>query len=310
MNNIAMVFPGQGSQKIGMLADLAQAYNLVEKTFLEASNVLGYDLWKLVQEGPSVKLNKTYHTQPAILAASFSIFKIWKKRSKKIPSLLAGHSLGEYSALVCSEVLNFPDAITLVELRGKLMQEAVPEGIGSMQVIIGLDPQSIMQICKESSHDQIVSPVNYNSPDQTVIAGHKEAVERASLACKRAGAKLTLPLSVSVPAHCALMKPAAEKLRMALEKIDFHAPIFPVINNVDVVIETKPHAIRNALIRQLDHPIQWIEIIKFIKRKGITCLLEIGPGKTLTGLNRRTEPSFTLTAINDPDSLAKALEVQ
>ncbi|VFP88539.1 Malonyl CoA-acyl carrier protein transacylase [Candidatus Erwinia haradaeae] len=309
MKKIAMVFPGQGAQKVGMLSNLAQTYSLVEKTFAEASAVLGYDLWKLVQKGPSIQLNKTHHTQPALLTASFSIFRIWKEKSKNMPMLLAGHSLGEYSALVCAGAINFHDAITLVELRGKLMQEAVPEGTGAMQVIIGLDPLSIIQACQESSCDQIVSPVNYNSPDQVVIAGHKEAVERASLACKRAGAKLTLPLPISVPSHCALMQSAAEKFSMALEKINFHAPLFPVVNNVDVVIETAPHAIRNALIRQLYHPVQWMNIIKFIQKQGVSSLLEIGPGQILTRLSQYIQPALTLTAVNDYNSLKKSLEL-
>ncbi|MEJ4043529.1 ACP S-malonyltransferase [Erwinia sp. SLM-02] len=308
MTQFAMVFPGQGSQTVGMLADLAAGNPIVEKTFREASDVLGYDLWQLVQQGPAEELNKTWQTQPALLAASVAIFRVWQEKGGKVPSMLAGHSLGEYSALVCAGVIAFADAIKLVELRGKLMQEAVPEGTGAMQAIIGLDDEAIAKACEESAQGQVVSPVNYNSPGQVVIAGNKEAVERAGAACKAAGAKRALPLPVSVPSHCALMKPAADKLAVALEQLTFNAPAFPVVNNVDVQCETSPEAIRSALVRQLYSPVRWTGCVEFMAQQGVTSLLEVGPGKVLTGLTKRIVDTLTAAAVNDQASLSAALE--
>ncbi|MCW7761098.1 ACP S-malonyltransferase [Photorhabdus luminescens] len=308
MSEFAMVFPGQGSQDLGMLADLAAAFPAVEQTFAEASDVLGYDLWALVQQGPEEELNKTWQTQPALLAASVAIWRVWQEKGGKAPSLMAGHSLGEYSALVCAGVIDFKQAIRLVELRGKLMQEAVPEGIGAMYVIIGLDNESIDRACKEAAQGQIVSPVNFNSHGQVVIAGEKEAVERAGDACKAAGAKRALSLAVSVPSHCALMKPAADKLAVVLEGIEFSHPQFPVINNVDVKIEQSAEAIRDALVRQLYNPVRWTDTVEFIAGQGIGQLLEIGPGKVLTGLNKRIVNTLSAAAVNDTTSLITALE--
>ncbi|MBK4783471.1 MAG: ACP S-malonyltransferase [Pantoea sp. Pent] len=307
MTQIAFVFPGQGSQTVGMLADLAAENPQVEATFREASDALGYDLWPLVQQGPAEELNKTWQTQPALLAASVAIYRVWQSKNGAQPALMAGHSLGEYSALVCAGVLNFADAIKLVELRGKLMQEAVPEGTGAMQAIIGLDDAAIRKACEESAQGQVVSPVNFNSPGQVVIAGNKEAVERAGAACKAAGAKRALPLPVSVPSHCALMKPAADKLAVELESVTFNAPSVPVVNNVDVKCESYAAAIRSALVRQLYSPVRWTEAVEFIAAQGVTELLEIGPGKVLTGLTKRIVDSLTAAAVNDPSSLAAAL---
>src|SRR5476649_233983 len=267
MTKIAVVFPGQGSQALGMLADLAAEHPIVEETFAEASSALGYDLWQLVQQGPAEELNKTWQTQPALLAASVAIWRVWQQKQGAHPAFLAGHSLGEYSALVCAGVLDFKQAISLVELRGKLMQEAVPAGTGAMYAIIGLDNDAIAKACEESAQGQVVSPVNFNSPGQVVIAGNKEAVERAGAACKAAGAKRALPLPVSVPSHCALMKPAADKMAVALENVTFSAPKYPVVNNVDVKVETSPEAIRSALVRQLYNPVRWTESVEFIDRK-------------------------------------------
>lgn len=308
MTQFAFVFPGQGSQTVGMLSELAVSYPQVEETFREASDALGYDLWQLVSNGPAEELNKTWQTQPALLAASVAIYRVWQQQGGKQPSLMAGHSLGEYSALVCAGVIDFADAIKLVELRGKLMQEAVPEGTGAMQAIIGLDDASIRKACEESAQGQVVSPVNFNSPGQVVIAGNKEAVERAGAACKAAGAKRALPLPVSVPSHCALMKPAADKLAGALEKITFNAPSVPVVNNVDVKCESDAAAIRHALVRQLYSPVRWTESVEFMASQGITQLLEMGPGKVLTGLTKRIVDSLTAAAVNDPTSLSAALE--
>ncbi|WP_343554869.1 ACP S-malonyltransferase [Pantoea sp.] len=307
MTQFAFVFPGQGSQTVGMLAELAAENSQVEATFREASDALGYDLWQLVQQGPAEELNKTWQTQPALLAASVAIYRVLQSKNAVQPTLMAGHSLGEYSALVCAGVLNFADAIKLVELRGKLMQEAVPEGTGAMQAIIGLDDASIRKACEESAQGQVVSPVNFNSPGQVVIAGNKEAVERAGAACKAAGAKRALPLPVSVPSHCALMKPAADKLAVALENITFNAPAVPVVNNVDVKCETEGAAIRSALVRQLYSPVRWTESVEFLAAQGVEQLLEIGPGKVLTGLTKRIVDSLSAAAVNDSASLSAAL---
>ncbi|WP_241569027.1 ACP S-malonyltransferase [Rosenbergiella collisarenosi] len=307
MTQFAFVFPGQGSQTVGMLADLAAEHPIIEVTFAQASQALGYDLWQLVQQGPAEELNKTWQTQPALLAASVALYRLWQQQGGVQPALLAGHSLGEYSALVCAEVIAFEDAIRLVELRGKLMQEAVPEGTGAMQAIIGLDDAAIRQACEESAQGQVVSPVNFNSPGQVVIAGNKEAVERAGAACKAAGAKRALPLPVSVPSHCALMKPAADKLAVALREITFQQPKVAVVNNVDVKCETDAQAIRDALVRQLYSPVRWTESVEFIAAQGVTQLFEVGPGKVLTGLTKRIVDTLTASAINDPIAFCAAL---
>ncbi|ARD61323.1 [acyl-carrier-protein] S-malonyltransferase [Kosakonia radicincitans DSM 16656] len=307
MTQFAFVFPGQGSQTVGMLADMAAAYPVIEETFAEASAALGYDLWALVQQGPAEELNKTWQTQPVLLSASVALWRVWQQQGGKTPVLMAGHSLGEYSALVCAGVIAFADAVRLVELRGKFMQEAVPEGTGAMSAIIGLDDESIAKACETAAEGQIVSPVNYNSPGQVVIAGHKEAVERAGAACKAAGAKRALPLPVSVPSHCALMKPAAEKLAVELNAIPFNAPQIPVINNVDVKCETSPEAIRSALVRQLYSPVQWTKSVEFMASQGVEHLYEVGPGKVLTGLAKRIVDTLTASAINEPAAMSEAL---
>lgn len=308
MTKFAMVFPGQGSQSVGMLAELAEKFPLIKETFDEASSVLGYDLWQLSQQGPAEELNKTWQTQPALLTASVALWRVWRQQGGALPTLMSGHSLGEYSALVCAGVLDFKQAVSLVELRGKLMQEAVPEGTGAMYAIIGLDNDAIAAACVEAAQGQVVSPVNFNSPGQVVIAGNKEAVERAGAACKAAGAKRALPLPVSVPSHCALMEPAARKLADALEAITFNAPDVPVVNNVDVRAESAPEAIRSALVRQLHNPVRWTECVEYMAAQGVVTLVETGPGKVLTGLTKRIVDSLTATAINDPASLSAALE--
>ncbi|MCO7261319.1 ACP S-malonyltransferase [Dickeya zeae] len=308
MTKFAMVFPGQGSQSVGMLAELAEQFPLIKETFDEASSVLGYDLWQLSQQGPAEELNKTWQTQPALLTASVALWRVWQQQGGPQPTLMAGHSLGEYSALVCAGVLDFKQAVSLVELRGKLMQEAVPEGTGAMYAIIGLDNDAIATACADAAQGQVVSPVNFNSPGQVVIAGNKEAVERAGVACKAAGAKRALPLPVSVPSHCALMEPAAHKLAQALEAVTFNAPQVPVVNNVDVSAESAPQAIRSALVRQLHNPVRWTECVEYIAAQGVSTLVEVGPGKVLTGLTKRIVDSLTATTINDPASLSAALE--
>ncbi|EJG0660940.1 ACP S-malonyltransferase [Vibrio parahaemolyticus] len=306
MSKFAIVFPGQGSQAVGMLADLGEQYDVVKQTFAEASDALGYDLWALVQNGPAEDLNQTFRTQPALLASSVAIWRVWQELGLEQPANLAGHSLGEYSALVCAGVIDFKEAIKLVELRGKLMQEAVPAGTGAMYAIIGLDDDAIAKACEEAAQGDVVSPVNFNSPGQVVIAGSKDAVERAGALCKEAGAKRALPLPVSVPSHCALMKPAADKLAVALESIEFNTPQLPVINNVDVAAETDPAKIKDALVRQLYSPVRWTESVQFMSEQGVENLLELGPGKVLTGLTKRIVKTLSAAAVNDVASLEAA----
>lgn len=307
MSNFAMVFPGQGSQAVGMLADLATAYPIVEETFKQASDVLGYDLWDLVQNGSAEDLGQTQRTQPALLASSVAIYRVWQQKYPELkPSVMAGHSLGEYSALVCAGVLNFQDAIKLVELRGNAMQQAVPAGTGAMYAIIGLDNEAIINACEQAQAEvgEIVSAVNFNSPGQVVIAGTKAAAEKAGELCKAAGAKRALPLAVSVPSHCALMKPAADKLAEALQNITLNVPVVPVINNVDVSVETDAEAICNALVHQLYSPVRWTETVEKMANEGVTTLYEIGPGKVLTGLTSRIVKELKAQAVNDLVSLA------
>ncbi|AZL85388.1 [acyl-carrier-protein] S-malonyltransferase [Aliivibrio salmonicida] len=306
MSNFAIVFPGQGSQAVGMLAELGEQHEVVTQTFAEASEALGYDLWSLVQNGPAEDLNQTFRTQPALLATSVALWRVWQEQGLAQPSVLAGHSLGEYSALVCAGVIDFKEAIKLVELRGQLMQEAVPAGVGAMFAIIGLDNDSIAKACEDAAQDEVVSPVNFNSPGQVVIAGNKDAVERAGVLCKEAGAKRALPLPVSVPSHCALMKPAADKLAVALESIEFSTPVLPVINNVDVIAETDPEKIKDALVRQLYCPVRWTEVVEQMAEQGVEMLYEVGPGKVLTGLTKRIVKSLSAAAVNDAASLEAA----
>ena len=310
MKKFAMVFPGQGSQTVGMLAELAGDYPIVQETFKQASEVLGYDLWQLVQEGPAEELNKTWQTQPALLTASVAVYRVWQQKYPELkPEVMAGHSLGEYSALVCAGVLDFQDAVKLVELRGKLMQQAVPEGTGAMYAIIGLDNDAIISACKQAEQGEVVSAVNFNSPGQVVIAGAKAAVERAAALCKEAGAKRALPLAVSVPSHCALMKPAADQLSVSLESITLKAPVVAVLNNVDVKAETDAVAIRNALVRQLYSPVRWTETVEKMAQNGVEVLVEVGPGKVLNGLTKRIVDSLQAVSVNDVKSLNSIEEV-
>ena len=310
MKKFAMVFPGQGSQTVGMLAELAGDYPIVQETFKQASEVLGYDLWQLVQEGPAEELNKTWQTQPALLTASVAVYRVWQQKYPELkPEVMAGHSLGEYSALVCAGVLDFQDAVKLVELRGKLMQQAVPEGTGAMYAIIGLDNDAIINACKQAEQGEVVSAVNFNSPGQVVIAGAKAAVERAAALCKEAGAKRALPLAVSVPSHCALMKPAADQLSVSLESITLKEAGVSVLNNVDVKNEMEADAIRNALVRQLYSPVRWTETVEKMAQNGVEVLVEVGPGKVLNGLTKRIADSLQSVSVNDVKSLDSVEEV-
>ncbi|BBN81895.1 malonyl CoA-acyl carrier protein transacylase [Pseudoalteromonas sp. A25] len=303
---IALLFPGQGSQTVGMLSELLESSDIVKQTFAEASSALGYDLAALVLTGPEEELNQTHRTQPALLTSSVAIYRHWLQNNQEKDVIMAGHSLGEYSALVCAGVMSLADAVTLVEKRGIYMQEAVPAGVGSMAAIIGLEDDAIEKACADSAADQIVSPVNYNSPGQVVIAGHKEAVERASEACKTAGAKRALPLAVSVPSHCALMKPAADKLAEDLNKLDFNTPLCDVINNVDVAVAGSEQEIKDALIRQLYSPVRWTETVQLIAKQGIEQAYEFGPGKVITGLVKRIDKSVACSAVNDTTSISTA----
>jgi len=303
---IALLFPGQGSQSVGMLSELLESSDIVKATFSEASSALGYDLAALVLNGPEEELNQTHRTQPALLTASVAIYRHWLAANPDVDVVMAGHSLGEYSALVCSDVISLGEAVKLVENRGLYMQEAVPAGVGSMAAIIGLGDEQIKTACEESAQGEVVSPVNYNSPGQVVIAGHKAAVDRASQACKDAGAKRALPLSVSVPSHCELMKPAAEKLANDLAALTFNTPKCDVINNVDVKAQSSADAIKDALVRQLYSPVRWTETIQALVAQGITQSYEFGPGKVLTGLAKRIDKAMVCGSVNDAAAIDAA----
>lgn len=307
-NKLAFIFPGQGSQTVAMLSDFAEN-SIVQATFVEASKALGYDLWQLVAQGPVEKLNQTNFTQPALLTASVALWRVWQVESEVTPDVMAGHSLGEYSALVCAGVLSLSDAVVLVEKRGEFMQACVPAGVGAMAAIIGLADEAIIKACENAKETQVVSAVNFNSPGQVVIAGHKEAVERAGELCKVAGAKRVLPLPVSVPSHCALMTDAATKLAIELDKVTFNAPVINVVNNVDVKKETASVAIKSALVKQLYSPVRWSETINLLVSDGIEKVVEVGPGKVLQGLNKRINKSLRGVSFNTTDSLQQAKDL-
>jgi [acyl-carrier-protein] S-malonyltransferase len=305
--SVAFVFPGQGSQSVGMLADLAAQSPLVGETFAEASEALGYDLWALVQNGPAEELNQTHITQPAMLTAGIAAWRVWQSQCDVMPSLMAGHSLGEYSALVAAKSLTLSDAVQVVADRGRFMQQAVPAGTGAMAAILGLADDAVIQVCAEAAGDEVVSAVNFNSPGQVVIAGHAAAVERAVAGAKEQGAKRAVVLPVSVPSHCSLMQPAAEQLAERLAAMDIQCPSIPVINNVDVKAETDGAAIADALKRQLFMPVRWVEVIQAMSGQGVDQLVECGPGKVLVGLNRRIDKAMGTHVIQDSDSLAETL---
>ena len=305
--SLAFVFPGQGSQSEGMLSTLAAEFSEVEATYREAAEVLGYDLWDIVQNGPADKLNSTDITQPAMLAAGVAVWRVWQARGGAQPVVLAGHSLGEYTALVCGGSLAFTDAIKLVAERGRLMQVAVPVGTGAMAAVLGLDDDAVRQACNDAAAGEVLEAVNFNSPGQVVVAGNKAAVERVVDVAKERGAKRALLLPVSVPSHCALMQPAADKLASVLKDVAIQAPSIPVINNADVASPNEPDAIRDALVRQLYSPVRWVETIQKMASDGVDRLIECGPGKVLVGLNKRIERKMVAQAVFDPDSLSAAL---
>lgn len=302
----ALVFPGQGSQSLGMM----QAYGdspVIRSTFDEASIALGRDLWQLVTEGPAEALNQTVNTQPLMLTAGIAVYRLWLEKGGSKPALVAGHSLGEYSALVASGALAFADAVPLVELRAKAMQEAVPAGEGAMAAILGLDAATVKAACAESAQGQVVEAVNFNAPEQIVIAGHAAAVQRAADAAKARGAKRAVLLPVSAPFHCSLMKPAAERLRTRLSELTLAAPHIPVINNADVACLSDPQEIKDALVRQAASPVRWVEAMQMMAAQGVTHVYECGPGKVLAGLVKRCADGLVGGAMADLAGIDTAL---
>ena len=304
---LALVFPGQGSQAVGMLSDLAQSSPQVGETFAEASEVLGYDLWELIQQGPAEVLNQTGNTQPAMLAAGAAVWRTWQASGGALPAVMAGHSLGEYTALVCGGALQFSDAIALVAERGRCMQSAVPEGVGAMASILGLDDATVARVCEAAAQGAVVAPVNYNSPGQVVIAGHAAAVERATDLAKEAGAKRAVLLPVSVPSHCSLMTSAADEFAARLAQVEISSPRIPVIQNVDAAAHADPVAIRDNLGRQLYSPVQWVRSVQAMGAQGVTRIIEAGPGKVLAGLCKRIDKAIDAVAVHDTASLDSAL---
>jgi len=302
----AFVFPGQGSQSVGMMQPFVES-NTVRAVFSEAADVLGQDLWKLAAEGPAEALNATVNTQPLMLTAGYAVYRAWREAGGGEPSLLAGHSLGEYTALVAAGAIAFRDALPLVRFRAQAMQEAVPVGEGAMAAILGLEDEAVRAACKEAAQGQVVEPVNFNAPSQVVIAGHRVAVERGIAAAKAQGAKRATMLPVSAPFHSSLLKPAADKLASYLEKVQVTAPRIQVINNVDVASESEPARIKQSLARQACNPVRWVEVVRRIAAGGISHVVECGPGKVLAGLTRRIEGGLQSHAITDAQSLQQTL---
>lgn len=306
--SFAALFPGQGSQSVGMLAELMDSHPVVAQTLAEAGDTLGIDLAGMVREGPEELLNRTENTQPAMLASGVAVWRAFREAGGPLPAAMAGHSLGEFTALVCAGAMDFADAVRLVAERGRLMQAAVPEGQGAMAAILGLDDDVVRQVCADAAQGQVVEAVNYNSPGQVVIAGDAEAVERAIELAGEAGAKRAVRLPVSVPSHCSLMQPAAEQLRARLEEVDIRTPEVPVIHNVDVAAHSDPAEIRDLLARQLHNPVRWVETVQKLAAEGNPLMLELGPGKVLMGLIRRIDRKITCIPVQDPAGLEKALE--
>lgn len=305
-SSLAFVFPGQGSQAVGMLAELGAQHASIRETFAEASAALGYDLWALTQEGPVEQLNQTDKTQPAILTASIALWRLWQAEGGAQPAFVAGHSLGEYSALVAAGSLAFADAVKLVELRGQLMQQAVPAGQGGMAAILGLDDDAVRAACAEAAQSEVVSAVNFNAPGQVVIAGAAAAVERAIEACKAKGAKRAMALPVSVPSHCELMRPAAEKFAEAVEAVAWRAPQIAIVQNVSAQVPADLVVLKRDLLAQLYSPVRWVESVALLAERGVTELVECGPGKVLGGLNKRCAKGVNTHNLDTPDAFAAA----
>jgi len=304
----AFVFPGQGSQSIGMLADLATLHPEIELTFAEASEALGYEMWRLVQNGPDSELGLTERTQPIMLTAGFAVWRAWRAAGGPLPRFMAGHSVGEYSALTAAGALSFTDAVRLVRDRGRYMQEAVPLGIGGMAAIIGLSDDDVRAACQEAAQGEVVEPVNFNAPGQVAIAGHRTAVDRAVERAREKGARRAIPLALSVPAHSSLMAPAAQRLAERLAEITIRSPEVPVIHNYHVQIESDPGKIRHALSKQIDAPVRWVESINKMTSAGIDQFVECGPGVVLTGLIKRIADKTTMvTSLDQPARFDKAL---
>jgi len=304
----AVVFPGQGSQSVGMMVDLYDNHQIVKDTFAEAANALGFDLWAMIKNGPAESLNQTQNTQPAMLASGIAVWRLMIDSGVNQPAKLAGHSLGEYSALVASGAMDFSDAIKLVAERGRLMQEAVPEGEGAMAAILGLDDDDVRDVCSRAAESEVAEAVNFNSPGQVVIAGNKAAIERAMELAKEAGAKRALPLPVSAPSHCALMKPAADKLSASLSNISLSLPAIPVIHNVNVSAASNTDELASLLAQQLYSPVRWVETVQSFAADGISLVVEAGPGKVLTGLCKRIDRSINGMGIFDNASFEKFME--
>ena len=304
---LAFVFPGQGSQSLGMMQGF-DALPVVRETFEEAGAVLKQDLWQLVTSGPLEALNQTVNTQPAMLAAGVAVYRAWLQVGGNQPAFMAGHSLGEYSALVASGALSFADALPLVRYRAEVMQEAVAEGVGGMAAILGLDDDAVRAVCAEAAQGEVLEPVNFNSPGQVVIAGHKTAVERGMVLAKEKGAKRTLPLPVSVPSHCALMRPAADALTLRLQTISIKTPQIPVVHNADVKSHGDEAGIKDALARQLYSPVRWVETVRSFADQGIVKLAECGPGKVLAGLNKRIDGNMQAFALSDEAALRQLID--
>jgi len=303
--SLAIVFPGQGSQSIGMMKGFADT-PVVERTFLEANQILGIDLWTMVREGPAEALNQTVNTQPVMLVAGVACWRAWREKNGPLPAWLAGHSLGEYSALVAADALRFEDALPLVRLRAQAMQEAVPEGTGGIAAIVGLDAAKVVEVCRDAAQGEVLEPANLNSPVQVVIAGHRAAVERGMALAKQRGAKIATMLPMSAPSHCSLMTPAGARLRERLEAIEMKKPTIPVIQNRNVEASADPARIREALVEQLDHPVRWVETVQFLGHKGVKRIVECGPGKVLVGLSKRIVPDIEYIALTDSAAVAAA----
>ncbi|PXX90935.1 [acyl-carrier-protein] S-malonyltransferase [Marinobacter vulgaris] len=304
----AFIFPGQGSQSVGMLDTAVDSWPIVAKTFSEASDVLGYDLWHLCQHGPAEDLNQTTVTQPALLTASIALWRQWFVAGGQAPDYVAGHSLGEYSALVAAESLNFSDAIKLVQLRGELMQSAVPAGEGKMAAILGLEDEDVIAACAEAANGDVVAAVNFNAPGQVVIAGSAAAVDRAIEACKSRGARKAMPLPVSVPSHCALMKGASEELATALDNVDFNDAVIPVVQNVTASVAQDSDTLKANLVKQLYSPVLWTDTVRKLVASDVRIAVECGPGKVLAGLAKRIDRDLSVYGIDEPDALNKAAE--
>lgn len=307
-NGIAFVFPGQGSQSVGMLAELAQSCAIVRQTFEEASDGLGVDLWLLSQQGPEAQLNQTEFTQPALLAAGVAVWRVWCDRGGALPCVLAGHSLGEYSALVAAGVLPLPDAARLVQQRGRLMQAAAPEGVGAMAAVLGTDDALVADVCSVVSGQDVVVPANYNSPGQIVIGGHAAAVDRAIAELAARGVRKAIKLAVSVPSHTPLMREAANRLSETMGQLSWNAPVIPIVQNVDAEVHGSVAAIRDALVRQLYLPVRWTDCVQALSGMGVTRVAECGPGKVLSGLVKRIDKSLDARSLGSPGDLETALE--